>query len=171
MTRSKINRRALGVLIAVAAVFITFIVLVFVNQKRSAAASSAETASYKTYNITVAADRGEILDRNGNTFVYNEQVNSIVLNALTFPTEKAQGNEIILGLIRYLESKDEDWIDTLPLYRDEHGRMQFKEDREADIRWMKSAYYLNLNSYATPQNCYDALVEEYGLQPFARRTR
>ncbi len=166
MTRSKINRRALGVLIAVAAVFISFVVLVFVNQKRSAAASSAETASYKTYNITVAADRGEILDRNGNTFVYNEQVNSIVLNALTFPTDKAQGNEIILSLIRYLESKDEDWIDTLPLYRDEHGRMQFKEDREADIRWMKSPYYLNLNSYATPQNCYDALVEEYGLRSF-----
>ena len=166
MIKRKTNRRALGVLIAVAAVFMSFIALVFAAQKKSKV-SAADTASVKTYNITVAADRGEILDRNGNTFVYNEQINSIVLDALGFPSDKTEGNEIILGLIRYLESKGEKWIDTLPLYRDAHGRMQFRMNREADIRWMKSPYYLNLNSYATAQNCYDALLEEYELQTLA----
>ena len=166
MIKRNINRRALGVLIAVAVIFLSFVVLVYATQKKNAAAGAADTASRKTYNITVAADRGEILDRNGNTFVYNEQINSIVLNAMEFPSDPAEGNEIILGLIRYLESKGEAWIDTLPLYRDEHGRMQFREDRDADIRWIKSAYYLDLNSYATPQNCYDALIEEYGLQRY-----
>lgn len=167
MIKRKTNRRALGVLIAVAAVFMSFIALVYIAQKKSRV-SAADTASVKTYNITVAADRGEILDRNGNTFVYNEQINSIVLDALGFPADKTEGNEIILGLIRYLESKGEKWIDTLPLYRDAHGRMQFRMNREADIRWMKSPYYLNLNSYATAQNCYDALLEEYELQSFAQ---
>ena len=168
MTQQKINRRALGVLIAVALVFLSFVVLIFVNQRSGAASEAADTASSRTYNITVAADRGEILDRNGNTFVYNEQVNSIVLSALGFPSDKAEGNEIILGLINYLESKDEAWIDTLPIYRDEHGQLQFEADREADIRWMKSAYYLNLNAYATAQNCFDALKEEYALQGYGQ---
>ena len=166
MTKQNINRRALGVLIAVAAVFLGFIVIIYANQQKSKAAGAADTASSKTYNVTVYADRGEILDRNGNTFVYNEQINSVIISALSFPSDKARGNEIILGMIRYLESKDEDWIDTLPLYRDASGKMQYKQDRDADIRWMKSAYYLNLNDYATAQNCFDALVEEYGLQDY-----
>ncbi|MBQ9505974.1 MAG: hypothetical protein IJR51_02345 [Clostridia bacterium] len=167
MTRSKINRRALGVLILTALVFLFFIIMVYRTQLASRAAGAADTATVKTYSIPVSADRGEILDRSGNTFVFNEQVNSIVLNALSFPSDTAEGNEVLLHLVRFLESRDEEWIDNLPIRRSADGSLAFEENREADIRWMKSSYYLNLNAYATAENCYNALLEEYGLEDYA----
>ncbi len=163
MRRSKINKRALGVLILTALVFVFFIVLTYRTQQATIAAGGMDTATARTYSVSVSADRGEILDRSGNTFVYNEQVNSIVINALTFPSDKTEGNEVILRLIRFLETKEEEWIDALPILLDDAGQLQFEEDRDADIRWMKSPYYLNLNTYATAENCYNALLEEYDL--------
>ena len=168
MTKTKLNHRALGLLIAVAFVFSLFIANVYVRQRAAGqAAGTADTATSKTYRISVSADRGEILDRSGNTFVYNEQVNSVVINALTFPADKAEGNRILLGLIKLVESKDEDWVDTLPIEIDAAGVCSFAPDREYDIKWMKSAAFLNLNGYATARNCYDALIEEFGLEGYA----
>ena len=164
MRKIKFNRRALGVLVMTALVFASFVFLLYRGQQAGKAAGQTANAAVRTYNVSVSADRGEILDRSGNTFVYNEQINSIVINALEFPADKAEGNAILLALAELLESKDETWIDTLPLYRDENGEMQFEDNRDYDIAWMKSAYYLNLNPYATARNCYDALLEEYGLQ-------
>ena len=164
MKKRKFNFRALGVLTAFALVFASFVLLIFLRQKAAGAAKTVDAVSTKTYHITVSADRGEILDRNGNTFVYNEQVNVLVLDALFFPEDVKQGNAVLLGLANCLEERGETWIDRLPLYMDENGEWQFEEGRESDITWMKSAYFLNLNAYATPKNCYDALVEMYELE-------
>ena len=149
-----------------AAVFASFVLLIYMRQKAAGAAKTVDAVSLKTYHITVSADRGEILDRNGNTFVYNEQVNVLVLDALFFPTDTAEGNKVILGLVDCLEERGETWIDRLPLYRDDAGVWQFEEGREADVTWMKSEYFLDLNAYATPLNCYNALVELYGLKNY-----
>lgn len=119
-------------------------------------------------NVTVEAARGEILDRNGNPIVTNRQGNSIVLDATYFPTKdnKAQ-NDIILALIQLFDSRGEAWINDLPLVFGSDGSVTFAEDRETDITTMKGADYLNLNPYATAQNCYDAMVEKFGLEGYS----
>ena len=166
MRKANLNYRAIAVFAAFAVLFVLFALIVLFDQ-RSDAADSAAGPAVKTYDVVVHADRGEILDRSGNTFVYNEQINTIDFNALTFPQEDDARNEEILTLIRFLESREEEWIDRLPIRRDSDGVLAFEEDREADISWMRSDKFLDLNDYATAENCLDALKEMFGLQTYA----
>ncbi len=124
----------------------------------------------KTYDITVNAVRGEILDRNGTTLVSNRQGNSIRFNAALFPSKQADRNRIIASLIELCESSDEEWNDNLPLEYNMNGVLVFKEDRENDIKALKHKNMLNLNSYATADNCLDALIDMYGLEEYDRIT-
>lgn len=119
-------------------------------------------------NVTVEAARGEILDRNGNPIVTNRQGNSIILDAAYFPTsDNKEQNDIILALIQLLESRGETWDNDLPLVFGEDGSVSFATDRETDISTMKGEDFLNLNDYATAQNCYDAMVEKFGLEGYS----
>lgn len=126
------------------------------------AASSA--VSQKT--ATIASARGEIVDCNGQKLVYNDQGYSIIFDYSYFPTEQAQRNRIILSLINLFEANGLEWIDNLPLVFNENGEIAYKEDSENLIKEMKSKDLLNLNDYATAQNCFDALIKKYELQEY-----
>ncbi len=126
------------------------------------AASSA--VSEKT--ATVAAARGEIVDRNGKKLVYNDQGYAIIFDHAYFPSKNAERNKIILSLINLFEANSLEWIDNLPLVFDANGSIVYKEDSENLISQMKSKDLLNLNEYATAQNCFDALIEKYDLQEY-----
>ncbi len=145
-----------------------FAAVLFVIQVNGDESGSVSSTAVKNYNVTVTASRGEILDRSGNALVYNEQVNSLIFNALEFPSENNEINTVILSLINLLESKNEEWIDDLPLTFDENGTPSFPEDSESDITKMKSPSMLNLNPYATAQNCYDAMAEEFELEKYSK---
>ena len=145
-----------------------FVAVLFMIQVYGAGNDGDSTSSVKSYDVTVSASRGEILDRSGNALVYNEQVNSLIFNALEFPSENEEINSVLMSLINLLESRNEEWIDTLPLLLDENGEPYFPEDRESDITKMKSPSMLNLNPYATAQNCYDAMSEEFGLEKYSK---
>ena len=131
------------------------------------AASSAVSA--KTAPISAA--RGEIVDCDGKPLVYNSQGYSIVFDYAYFPpaSEQETRNEIILSLIKLFESKGLEWIDNLPLVFDADGNIAFKEDSDALIKEMKSADMLNLNEYASAQNCFDALVSRYKLSAYSEQ--
>ena len=126
--------------------------------------------SISSASTRVEAARGEILDRNGNPLVTNRQGNSITFTAEKFPADNkdeiAQRNQLVNSLIELLESKGEKWIDNLPLIYDESGKIAFPENRESDVAYLKSDEILHVNSYATAQNCLDALIEKYSLQEY-----
>ena len=123
-------------------------------------------SSVSTRTATITAARGEIVDTNGNKLVYNEQSYSIVFNASYFPSEQEKRNEIIISLIRLFEDNGLEWIDNVPLVYDSKGAIQFKEDSDSLIKQMKSRNMLNLNGYATAEECYNALIEEFELESF-----
>ena len=132
----------------------------------------AEGLSVSRYNVVVEPPRGEILDRNGATLVSNRQGNSIEFNAALFPSQSKQKerNEIIAALIELCESKNEKWTDNLPIEFNESGELVFSEGRETDIKNIKKANMLNLNQYATAENCLDALIDMYSLEEYDRVT-
>ncbi len=123
------------------------------------------------YIIPLEAARGEIVDRNGNALVTNRQGNSIVLNAVYFPSakENKKRNEIIYNLIKLFEANKEEYCNHLPLKIDSSGNVSFDGKKE-DIASMKSADMLNLQPYATAQNCYDAMIEKYGIEGYDKKT-
>lgn len=128
--------------------------------------STDPTDSVAVYNVEVEAARGEILDRNGVTLVFNRQGNGIQFNAALFPYKNAERNRIIAALIELCEGKNEEWVDNLPVIYDETGKLAFAENRDTDIKNLKAANMLNLNSYATAQNCLDALIDMYALEDY-----
>ena len=134
---------------------------------------AAQNNTVKTYTVPLPAARGEIVDRNGNPLVTNRQGNSIVLDAAYFPSaeENEERNGIIYALISLFQANGEAYVHNLPLKLNADGSAAFftEEDSdtyETDIANMKSRDMLNLQAYATAQNCFDAMVEKYGLESY-----
>ena len=126
----------------------------------------AQNSTMDTYTVSIEAARGEIVDRNGNPLVTNRQGNSIILDAAYFPSRdnNAARNAVIINLIRLFEKNGEEYVNNLPLRLGVSG-IEFTEDEDA-VATMKSKDMFNLQNYATAQNCFDAMVEKYGLEGY-----
>lgn len=165
-SRFKSSRSFIAIILMVA-VIAGFAFDLFTIQIRDNEYYIKKNNTSKSYIVPIEPARGEIVDRNGNTLVTNRQGNSIVLNAVYFPSSKdnEQRNLIIYNLIRLFERNGEEYVSNLPLAFDRNGNIQFKGE-EKDIVTMKSADMLNMQPYATAQNCYDAVIEKYGISGF-----
>ncbi len=121
-----------------------------------------------TYDIPAAASRGDILDRNGRTLVSGKQGFSLRFNAAFFPSQsnRTDRNALIHSLIGLLKKNGEEWKDNLPI-KFVDGLLTFEEGRQSDIDTMKSSAYLNLNTYATADNCLSALKRLYKLENYS----
>lgn len=126
-------------------------------------AAGVQAANVRTVNVSAA--RGEILDRDGNPVVINRMGYSVVMEYASFPSasEKAERNQIVLELTKLLEARGEEWIDDLPLTYN-GGVAKFTPDSDKKIALLKQK--LELNSYATAQNCMDALIKTFELEDF-----
>ena len=135
--------------------------------------------SYTASSIRVTAARGEILDRYGRTIASNRMGYAIVFQASEFNKLKnPERNEIIYRLTRIIddnEGRNEDgsqkWEDSCPLKVDPWGHVSFAENSDSAIRKMETM--LELQTYATPQNCFDEMAARYeteGLSPTVART-
>ena len=132
-------------------------------------AKAGSSISVKT--VKVEGARGEILDRNGSALVSNRQGNSIIFDYAYFPSikENSKRNQIIKALIELFEQQRLEWNDNLPIVIGKDGNVAFAKDREKDIEELRTDI-LELNSYATAQNCMDALVEKYKLEQYDTAT-
>ncbi len=139
---------------------------------------AAQNNAVKTYTVSIPAARGEIVDRNGNPLVTNRQGNSIIIDAAYFPSGKDDNdkrNKIVLNLIHLFNRNNEEYVHNLPLKLNSKGKIVFysksdDEDYEKNIKTMKSKDMLNVQSYATAQNCFDVMVEKYGLEKYDTKT-
>lgn len=172
MKEKSLKLRTTAFFIAVVMVFSAFLVDLFRIQVVHAEDYASQTVALQSVETTIEAARGEILDCNGIPLVTNEQVNSIVLNASYFPStrEQEKRNEILCALIALTEEAGVEWNDDLPLIFDINGNIQYKENADSDIAFLKSRDVLHLNSYATAQNCFDGLIEKFKLQDYDKET-
>ena len=157
----------------VIAVFCGFCYDLFNIQVKNNEYYAAQNNTVKKYTVSIEAARGEIVDRNGNPLVTNRQGNSIILDAAYFPSssDNEQRNQIVYSLIQLFNKNNEEYVHNLPLKMNKNGKVAFITEADDDkyesaIKTMKSADMLNLQPYATAQNCFDAMVEKYGLEDY-----
>lgn len=174
--RYKSTRTVIAVLLALA-VLVGFVADLYNIQIKNNELYVAQSNAVQTYTVSIEAARGEIVDRNGNVLVTNRKGNSIILDAAYFPSAKDNDarNAIILNLINLFNKNKEEYVHNLPLKLGKNGKIKFftkKDDKEYEsaIRIMKSKDMFNLQSYATAQNCFDAMVEKYGLEKYDVKT-
>lgn len=171
------SARSIVAVLLVIAVLFGFAYDLYDIQIRNHEYFASQNNTTKTYTVPIEAARGEIVDRNGNPLVTNRQGNSIVLDAAYFPSAEnnIDRNRIILDLLKLFKKNKEEYAKNLPLKLDKKGHISFftkKDDKdfEKNIEIMKSADMFNLQPYATAQNCFDAMVEKYGLESFDKET-
>lgn len=166
MDRITMKNRITALLCIVGLIFVVFICTLIKIQIIDADQYSS-TGSVSSKTSVIKSTRGEILDRNGNPLVTNRQGNSVIFESTNFPTKNAERNALIYSLIRLFEVNKEEWCDNLPILMGPKGSFIFEEDREYDISVMKGRDLLNLNDYATAQNCMDALIDMFDLQDYS----
>ncbi|MBR1703810.1 MAG: hypothetical protein IJ720_00430 [Clostridia bacterium] len=133
--------------------------------------SGANAGTLGAYTTSVDAARGEILDRNGAPLVTNRQGNSVTFNYTGFPKDQEKRNEIIVSLVQLCEANGVEYIDKLPIkVSKKTGKYVFrdKDENAAYLKWLKSKDVLNLNQYATAENCMDALIKKFGLEAYSK---
>lgn len=163
------------ILIVIAAYVYKLVQFQIVDHEKYADSALSYTAS----SIKVTAARGEILDRYGRTIATNRMGYAIIFQASEFNAmDNAQRNEVIYRLTKIIdenEGRNEDgsqkWEDSCPLLVDSYGNVSFAENSSSAISSMETM--LELQSYATAQNCFDEMTERYeteGLAPEVART-
>ena len=116
------------------------------------------------YTVRSEALRGEIYDVNGVELAVNLTGYKITLNKVYLKDEEL--NEIIVRLVQIMEECHEQWIDELPILTDENGRYIFDEEKEDEIRELKSRRNLNMNPYSTASECMVMLAKRYECEDY-----
>jgi len=127
-----------------------------------------ESEKVKGSVVKVQAARGEILDRNGVPLVGNRQGYEVNFIYAAFPSEKKQEerNELVHKVITLFEKHEQEWNDALPIEIVD-GKPAFKDDSESSIDFLKGNDFLDMNEYATAENCMDVLIKEYELEKYS----
>lgn len=121
----------------------------------------------KSASVTVPMDatRGEVLDSKGNGLAVNKTGYAIQFNAAYM--DDASKNKTILAMIRLLNARKEKWVDELPITVDSSGKYQFVSGRDKDVAALKSRNFLNMDSYATADQCMQHLTAKYGCTGYS----
>ncbi len=109
-----------------------------------------------TFKREVSPTRGEILDYRGNTIIGNTARTDIVLQYAVFPKEYQEGNAILLRVYNELYAKNHIFEEILPITMTEP--YEYTEENTGMV-----TEKLNLNVYATAENCIDKLISDYEI--------
>ncbi|MBP5379734.1 MAG: hypothetical protein J6Y64_09375 [Ruminococcus sp.] len=109
-----------------------------------------------TYKKGLKATRGEIIDYDGNVIVTNESRTDLVLQMAFFPTDLQEGNKALLGIYRELEKHGYKFKESIPVSFSKP--YIFKSNNTEEL-----LSDLNLNVYATAENCIDKLISDYEI--------
>ncbi len=157
-----LNKRVIICLIIILVIFCGFACKLFMWQIVEGESYSKLADTSTAYTVTTDATRGEILDCNGKGLAVNRTGYRIVLDKLYI--DAANLDNTILSLMRLMNSRNEKWIDNLPIKIDEQGVYRFKKGRSDEIKVLKSKDYLDLKSSDNAEKCMKLLAERYELE-------
>jgi len=143
----------------VLAVMVVFEIVLMRQQLVDGEQYKSQAIKYTATSLSITAARGEIVDRYGRAIAQNRMGYCIMFNRAEM--DKERWNDTIWKLTRILEEEGEEWVDNCPIVINPSGYAGYKEGMDKEIADMKAE--LNLQSYATAQNCLDTMYEEYEL--------
>ena len=116
-------------------------------------------------SIKVDATRGEILDRYGRTIAYNREGYNVVVEFSSYNNSSI--NRSILKTVNVLEENKDEWRDKLPITKT--APYKFSDDKDSiDVKTLKSK--LELNNYATVEQCISNIIEKFSLENYSGDT-
>lgn len=128
-------------------------------QLRRGASFLQKAESSTKFTVPMDTARGEILDSKGNGLAVNKIGYAIEFDKAYMSSDTA--NKTIYQLIRLLNSRKEKWTDQLPIKVNSAGKYEFISGKDQEIAALKAKDFLNVNPYATADECMKQLVEQY----------
>lgn len=156
-----IQKRVIICIIITLVIFCGFITKLFFWQivEGKNYAKQAETST--AYTVKTDATRGEILDRNGVGLAVNRTGYRIVLDKLYIDADKL--DHTILSLIKLMKTRDEKWIDILPIRISRSGTFKFKKSKKDEIKILKSKDFLDLKPSDNAETAAKLLIKRYDI--------
>lgn len=161
--KKKVNPRQAAMALVLAAVLVVYTGRAAQIQVVNAQKYLDQADTTGSRKATIAAARGEILDRYGRPIAVNREGYNVVLNSAYLPKDKI--NQTIARLTAYLKTAGEQWTDNLPLSAEEP--FGFMENADDKITSMKNR--LGVAHYATAENCFTQMVKRYQLEGMDRQ--
>lgn len=155
-TRKKVNNRIIVLASILIIVIIAYSAITFNLQIVNRDYYLQQANGVTTKTVAIKAARGEILDTYGRPIAVNRDGYNIIFNRAYIDMDNV--NSTITILTNYLDVKDQKWEDELPFVK---NKIKFTKDSN-EVSKLKSI--LGLNSYATAENCFDSMVDRYGLE-------
>lgn len=149
----------------VSLVFILYVLRLADWQLVQGADYAKKSKEQQTGVMKLEPARGEILDKNGEVLAGNRIANQVIFNAVNLI--ESRRNETIIKVLTLLQERGEEWVDTLPILVDEAGNYVFDEEKKSELEYLKSNNMLNLQDYATAQDCINALIKLFSAQGYS----
>ncbi|MBR3759649.1 MAG: hypothetical protein IKK47_01460 [Ruminococcus sp.] len=115
-----------------------------------------ESDNTRSYIRSVKATRGNIMDYNGNILVTNDSRVDLVLRKAFFPEDIQEGNKALLGIYNGLKEHNYEFKESIPISKT--APYMFTSDETEEL-----ISSLNLNVYASAENCIDKLISDYSI--------
>jgi len=111
------------------------------------------------YTKNIKSTRGEIVDYSGNPIICNSTAYNVVIEKALFPEDNKTGNRILLETYQILLNHGYEFKDSIPISKT--FPYVFLPDSDDDAAELKSS--INLNVYATAENCIDKIIDDYDI--------
>lgn len=115
-----------------------------------------QSENTRSYIRNVKATRGNIMDYNGNLLVTNDSRVDLVLRKAFFPEDIQEGNKALLGIYNALKEHNYEFKESIPITK--ATPYVFTSDETEEL-----ISSLNLNVYASAENCIDKLIADYSI--------
>ncbi len=156
-----LNKRVIICLLITLVIFCGFACKLFMWQIVEGEDYSKLADTSTAYTVTTDATRGEILDRDGKGLAVNRTGYRIALDKLYIDEDKL--DRTILSLIKLLNTRDEKWIDNLPIKISKTGKFKFKKTMQDEVKVLKSKDFLDVKPAVNAEACMKLLVERYDI--------
>lgn len=127
-----------------------------------------QASNTTTYEFSITAARGDIVDKNGEPIATNTTCYNLVINQLLLG--EADLNKVLQDVVTILQANQEDWNDELLISMpDEAGHYTFTDDPQSERDQKKLAEVkknLKVQQYATADNVMAHIVEKFELTDY-----
>ncbi len=128
-----------------------------------------QASNTTTYEFSITAARGDIVDKNGVPMATNTTCYNLVLNQLLLGD--ADLNKVLQDVVMILQTNQEDWNDELLISMpDESGHYSFTDDPQSEQDKKSLAAVkdnLEVQQYATADNVMAHIVEKFELTDYS----
>ena len=159
------KKRYIILILCLVLIFVIYELQLFNWQIVNGEKYAKDAANQSTDNIKMEATRGEILDKNGNVLTGNTITYCVQFNAMKM--DNTNRNPALMQVLDILNERGEAWTDNLPILINEEGEYIFDETRESEIEYLKSSAMLDLQDYATAEDCMNALIRRFNCAGYS----